>query len=60
MAKVNDVLQPIDKRPNKLLHPTASVPFVPHFTAAAGELGRSIDRPYLAGLETDCFWGLKE
>jgi hypothetical protein len=28
--------------PNKALHPTASVPFVPHFTSAAGELGRSV------------------
>jgi hypothetical protein len=26
---------------NKALHPTASVPLVPRFTSAAGELGRS-------------------
>jgi hypothetical protein len=31
----------LQQSPNKALHPTASVPLVPHFTSAAGELIRS-------------------
>jgi hypothetical protein len=31
-----------NKPPNKALHPTASVPLVPHFTPAAGDLGRCV------------------
>jgi hypothetical protein len=35
------MIQTNQHRQNKALHPTASVPLVPRFTPAAGELGRS-------------------
>jgi hypothetical protein len=40
-----------NKQQNNSLHPAAHVPFVPHFTTAAGEFKRCIDARSLAGAE---------